>query len=243
MAKLSAPTLPVLANAYGGTLVTTAPSQTFQFNLANSSTWLDLAAVIKAQLDDANTAWNVSFLYNGQDITAAVESSAGFCFYQGNRLNPGVTATVSVVVASKSGQVSSSPLDVSVQLQPHPTTPVINQTFHLRNFTPLEAESATVVGVVIATNQTGYSGTGFVDYQNNTGDYVEWSNVTVPETGSYTLQFRYALNGPASTTRPLQLTVNGTAVATNPFPGTGTWTTWGITTNLVTLNAARTSCA
>ena len=39
----------------------------------------------------------------------------------------------------------------------------------------LEAEDATVVGGQIASSHTGFTGSGFVDYINPTGDYVQWT--------------------------------------------------------------------
>ena len=49
----------------------------------------------------------------------------------------------------------------------------------------LEAEDAQLSGAVVATNASGYSGTGFVDYLNPTGDYVEWS-ADIPKAASTT---------------------------------------------------------
>jgi|GEM_PF-1487297 len=99
----------------------------------------------------------------------------------------------------------------------------------------LEAEQATLSGPVVVTNQAGYTGTGFADYVNATGDFIEWT-VDAATAGSFSLQFRYANGG--STSRPLQLRVNETVVAASlAFSPTGGWTTWSVssaTANLVT---------
>ena len=87
----------------------------------------------------------------------------------------------------------------------------------------LQAEDAAFLGPKVATNNAGYNGSGFLDFTNNTGDYVKWT-VTVPTAGNYELSFRYAL---PTGSRPLDLRINGTlVVASMPFPATGTWTTW-----------------
>ena len=87
----------------------------------------------------------------------------------------------------------------------------------------LQAEDAVFVGPKVATNNAGYNGTGFLDFTNNTGDYIKWT-VTVPAAGDYELSFRYAL---PSGSRPLDLRVNGTlVVASLPFPSTTSWTIW-----------------
>jgi hypothetical protein len=88
-----------------------------------------------------------------------------------------------------------------------------------------------VVGAKVLATSGGFTGTGYVDYQNATGDYVEWTvNATV--TASHPLTFRFA-NG--STARPLELKINGAVVnGALSFPGTGSWTTW----NTVAMTAA-----
>lgn len=87
----------------------------------------------------------------------------------------------------------------------------------------LQAEDAVFLGPKVAMNNAGYKGSGFLDFTNNTGDYIKWT-VTVPTAGNYELSFRYAL---PSGSRPLDLNVNGTlVVASLPFPSTTSWTTW-----------------
>ncbi|WP_236676234.1 PQQ-dependent sugar dehydrogenase [Chryseolinea lacunae] len=98
----------------------------------------------------------------------------------------------------------------------------------------LEAESATLSGAKAVSDHAGYTGTGFADYQNASGDYVQWS-ASIPTAGSYTLKFRYAL---ASGSRPLAVNVNGVVVnASLGFSSTGAWTTWSTVTITTNLNA------
>jgi hypothetical protein len=80
--------------------------------------------------------------------------------------------------------------------------------------TRLEAENAVISQGVVEANHTGFSGTGFVNLDNVTGSYVEF---TVTSTSVITV--RYA-NG-TTVNRPMS--ING--VVTD-FPGTGAWTTW-----------------
>jgi glucose/arabinose dehydrogenase len=89
--------------------------------------------------------------------------------------------------------------------------------------TDYQAENATISQGTVATNHTGFTGTGFVDYTNVTGSYVEWA-VTPVAPGTYGLTFRFA-NG-TTVARPMDITVNGTLVANLTFPGTGSWDTW-----------------
>ena len=73
--------------------------------------------------------------------------------------------------------------------------------------TRYEAESATLSAATVATNHPGFTGTGFVDYTNAAGGFVEFS-VSAAQAGNATLTFRYA-NGSTSA-RPVDVAVNGT---------------------------------
>jgi hexosaminidase len=99
----------------------------------------------------------------------------------------------------------------------------------------LEAENATISLGVAEANHLNYSGTGFVNYDNASGSYVQWS-VTAPAAGPVNATIRFA-NGTA-TNRPMDIRVNGVVVATGvAFGGTGNWDTWQNRTLTLTLNA------
>ncbi|MGC0399104.1 glucose/arabinose dehydrogenase [Streptomyces sp. SAI-126] len=101
--------------------------------------------------------------------------------------------------------------------------------------TDYQAEDATVVQGTVATNHTGYTGTGFVDYTNVKGSYVEFT-VSAASAGTTAVTFRYA-NGTA-TDRPMDISVNGTVVAPAvSFPATADWNTWATRTVDVPLTA------
>jgi glucose/arabinose dehydrogenase len=91
-----------------------------------------------------------------------------------------------------------------------------------------QAEDATISQGAVATNHTGFTGTGFVDYTNITGSYVEFT-VSAASAGSASLALRYA-NG-TTTDRPMDISVNGTVVASGvSFPATTDWDTWATKT-------------
>jgi hypothetical protein len=87
-----------------------------------------------------------------------------------------------------------------------------------------QAEAATISQGTAATNHTGYTGTGFVDYTNVAGSYVEFAvNAATAATVPVTIRFA---NGTA-TNRPMDLAVNGaTVVAGQAFNATADWDTW-----------------
>jgi endoglucanase len=98
-----------------------------------------------------------------------------------------------------------------------------------------EAESATVSRGAVEANHTGFTGNGFVNYDNVQGSYVQWT-VNATQAGSSALTLRFA-NGTA-TNRPMDITVNGAVASSGrAFPGTGAWTNWNTTTLNVNLKA------
>ncbi|MEU7898072.1 CBM35 domain-containing protein [Nonomuraea sp. NPDC049152] len=96
-----------------------------------------------------------------------------------------------------------------------------------------EAEDGTVTQGVVESNHTGYSGTGFVNYDNVAGSSVSFQ-VNAAAAGQASLTLRYA-NG-TTVNRPMTIAVNGTSTTVD-FPGTGAWTTWRDVTVTAPLNA------
>ncbi|WP_157254321.1 glycosyl hydrolase 2 galactose-binding domain-containing protein [Nonomuraea typhae] len=86
-----------------------------------------------------------------------------------------------------------------------------------------QAEDATISQGVVESNHAGFTGTGFVNYDNVTGSYVEWT-VTAATAGTADVIIRYA-NG-TTANRPMSFTVNGGAAVTRDFTGTGGWPAW-----------------
>ncbi|OUC95210.1 PQQ-dependent sugar dehydrogenase [Streptosporangium minutum] len=87
-----------------------------------------------------------------------------------------------------------------------------------------QAENATISQGAVDDKHAGFTGTGFVDYANVAGSYVEFT-VNAATAGNYGLAFRFA-NG-STADRPMDVSVNGVRVSAGlSFPGTGAWTTW-----------------
>ncbi|MEZ0067359.1 hypothetical protein ABIA32_003372 [Streptacidiphilus sp. MAP12-20] len=104
--------------------------------------------------------------------------------------------------------------------------------------TVYEAENAALSGgAVVATDHTGYTGTGFVggytDSNKGTADTVFTVNATA--TGSYTSTLRYA-NGTGSP-MTLSVYVNGTKLGQISLPATADWNTWGTVATTVSLTS------
>jgi len=86
-----------------------------------------------------------------------------------------------------------------------------------------EAENGLFSGALVSATQSGFSGTGYVDFQNSTGDYIDWA-INAPVAGIYDLNFRYALQ---SGNRPLSIQVNNQMLSTTlNFSSTGNWQAW-----------------
>src|SRR5256885_1807671 len=90
--------------------------------------------------------------------------------------------------------------------------------------TRYEAESATLSQATVASNHTGFTGSGSVDYPTVAGRFVEWT-FNAAAAGNVSAVIRYA-NG-TTVDRPMDVSVNGTLVRAGlSFPGTGNWDTW-----------------
>lgn len=126
--------------------------------------------------------------------------------------------TVRATAATAGGNPNWDYLDAEVQVS---------------GFTDYQAETAAIAQGVVESNHAGYTGSGFVNYDNAVGSYVEFQ-VSAATTGPQNLTFRYA-NG-TTTDRPMSISVNGTT-STRSFPGTGAWSTWTELTLNATLNA------
>lgn len=101
-----------------------------------------------------------------------------------------------------------------------------------------QAEAAALSGgAVVATDHTGYSGSGFVaGYTDaNKGAATTTFGVQVASAGQKALTIRYA-NGTGSA-KTLTLLVDGAAVAQVAFPATANWDTWSTVTATVSLTA------
>jgi hypothetical protein len=99
--------------------------------------------------------------------------------------------------------------------------------------TRYEAESGTCQGTIDA-NHAGFSGTGFCNTTNAVGASQQWT-VTSDTARTATLTFRYA-NGTGSS-RPSDVSVNGTTVSNLAFAPTANWDTWADATLTVPLVA------
>jgi alpha-galactosidase len=132
---------------------------------------------------------------------------------------------------SKSRRTTSSSISASV-----PSHGVV--MYRVSRPTPgnrFEAENAVINQGVVATNHVGFSGTGFVDYNNVVGSSVEWT-VNAAQAGAGRLTIQYA-NG-STANRPMDIAVNGTVVMPGQaFNPTGNWDTWANATVTAPLNA------
>lgn len=93
--------------------------------------------------------------------------------------------------------------------------------------TNYEAETGTTLTSAVAeTVNSGYNGTGYVNFNASTGAAVQWNSIYCATASTKIIKIRYAL---ASGTRNLDVYVNGTKVISNSdFNATGSWTTWGV---------------
>ena len=159
-----------------------------------------------------SNATNKKLTWSSSDPTIATVDATG--------LVTAISVGTAIITATSEDGGKTSSAEITIT---NPTTLIT-----------LQAEDAVFSGPLIASNQSGYNGTGFLDFVNNTGDLIKWT-VTVPTAGNYELSFRYGLG---NTARPLQLKVNGTiVVASLAFPSTTLWSNWQNVISTQALNA------
>ncbi|HEV3171248.1 MAG TPA: CBM35 domain-containing protein, partial [Actinocrinis sp.] len=110
--------------------------------------------------------------------------------------------------------------------------------------TVYEAENASLSGgAVVATDHTGYTGTGFVAGYTDTNKGTADTTFTVnaPNAGTYALTLRYS-NGTGST-MTLSLYTNSSKLKQITLPVTADWNTWTTETENVTLNTGNNTVA
>jgi len=98
-----------------------------------------------------------------------------------------------------------------------------------------EAEFGDRTGATTNTNHTGYTGTGFVDGFDTSGESVSVDVSTVA--GSHALKLRYANSTGATATRTVY--VDGVSVGTVSLPSLATWDTWGTASLTTTVTAGK----
>jgi alpha-glucosidase (family GH31 glycosyl hydrolase) len=102
-----------------------------------------------------------------------------------------------------------------------------------------EAENLDLAGPTVASDHTGFTGTGFAAGFTNPGDSLSFQ-VTAATAGTYELDTRYANSTGGdgkNETRTLSVTVGSAAATTLSLPTTADWNTWGIATVPVALRA------
>ncbi|MEU5974405.1 glycoside hydrolase family 88 protein [Streptomyces sp. NPDC047315] len=125
------------------------------------------------------------------------------------------STTLLVTAALAAGTLSATPaIPTAPAAATAPTTAPVRY----------EAEDALVSQGAVESNHAGFTGTGFVNFANVPGGYVEFT-VDAAAAGATELTLRYA-NGTGAN-RPLDVAVNGTQVADDlAFGPTGAWTSW-----------------
>jgi alpha-glucosidase (family GH31 glycosyl hydrolase) len=102
-----------------------------------------------------------------------------------------------------------------------------------------EAEALALSGPGVASDHSGYTGSGFAAGFQNTGDKLGFT-VSAPSAGAYQLDLRYAnaVGGDGgNTARTLSVVVDGGSAQTISLPVTGSWDTWAVATAPLTLSA------
>ncbi|GAB3399079.1 right-handed parallel beta-helix repeat-containing protein [Flindersiella endophytica] len=141
---------------------------------------------------------------------------------------PAGPATVTIRAASSNGFLFADDLSLVKTSTDAPPPPVAGRY-------EVEAAPAVCQGA-IASNHTGFSGTGFCDGTAAVGAYAQFT-VSSATAGQGTLGVRFANGASGGLARPANLIVNGSMVGSVSFESTGAWTTWATKTLTAQLTA------
>ncbi len=162
------------------------------------------------------TSFAIERSVNGGPFAPLATVPANYTRYTDSKLDPGGRYQYRVRALGTDGA-----LDYGVSI---PTLIPVNY----------EAEAAILSGSVAQNVYTGFSGNGYVAFQN-AGGTIHWKS-SIEQAGVATLTFRYSNGSPLA--QPLQLSVNGTiARASLSFASTGSWSVWRTVSFAVTLTA------
>ncbi|WP_252778337.1 TIM-barrel domain-containing protein [Actinoallomurus rhizosphaericola] len=135
-------------------------------------------------------------------------------------------------------KVGSGPFtadNVSVQVRAADQKVIAHPTFPgaatCATDTLCEAERGLLQGVSVASDHTGFTGTGFAAGFESTGGSLAYT-LDVPKDGTYDLRLRYANSQGGdgkTTTRTLSAAIDGGTPATLTMPTTANWDTWAFT--------------
>ncbi len=138
-----------------------------------------------------------------------------------------------------SGSIGASGSTFTAQLPAHSVTTFVTELDggnETGEGTTYEAETGTsLTNSTTESIHSGYSGSGYVNFNALSDAAVEWSNIYCATSGTKDVKLRYALE---SGTRALDIYVNGTRVSSNvAFAATGSWTAWAEQTVQVPMNS------
>lgn len=189
------------------------------------------AGLAKLELRYANGATNnrpLQLLVNGTVVgTLNCEPTGSWTTWKTVSLSsialPAGTVTIKAVASTSAGganvdqlTITSAGTVVTPPVEPPVTPPATDVNF-------FEAETGTMSGgTAKSSGNAGFTGAGFADFAGQ-GSAVQFAT-SRSSAGTVTLEFRYA-NG-STTSRPLQILVNGIAIGTIACAPTGAWTTW-----------------
>jgi pectate lyase len=130
--------------------------------------------------------------------------------------------------ASSAPASSAAPSSVAASSTPASSAPSSQTIVY-------QAESGSLSQAAVESNHSGFTGSGFVNFDNLVGSSAQWT-VNQANAGTATITFRYA-NGTTSN-RAMSISVNGTVINSSlAFNGTGAWATWAEQSMTTQLNA------
>ena len=116
-----------------------------------------------------------------------------------------------------------------------PLTTSIRVTVNAGPVVFVEAENYTAMNNVRKENTSDIGGGQHLGYIG-VGSWMEYSDIDIPSTGTYALQYRVAVNNAAS---GVSFIVDGVPQKTTSLPNSGGWSSWTTVSDKITLSAGK----
>ncbi|MEZ0075156.1 carbohydrate-binding protein [Planotetraspora sp. GP83] len=206
-------------------------SNDFSVSVSPTSGTVDAGSSATATVSTAVTAGSAQSV----TLSASGLPSGASASFSPASVNAGASSTVTITTSSSTpGGTYPVTIKGTGGSGTHTATYSLTVNGQPGSATDYQAEDGVLSAAGVFSNHLGYTGTGFVDYVNAAGGYIQFS-VNATAAGAATVTIRYA-NG-ATDTRPLDVSVNGAVAASGvAFPPTTNWDTW--VTKSVTVNLA-----
>ncbi|WP_045516293.1 carbohydrate-binding protein [Neobacillus niacini] len=180
---------------------------------AKTAAALRLPQTVKLETDDGSIDANVTWNVGASSYDPAIKTAQTF------------TIAGTVTLPSGIENPNNVPLETSISVTVDALPAVFVKAANYTSSNNVQKENSSDIG---GGQSVGYIGVG---------SWMEYSDIDIPSTGTYTLQYRVGVN--KSTGSSIHFIVDGVTQKTTTLPYSGGWSSWTTVSDKVTLTAGK----